>query len=393
MVIWTTTPWTIPANRAISYNPTIDYALYEVEALETGLDFEPWASPGDRLILAEARAADVFAAAKVAAFRRLGPIDPAKLTAKHPLAALDPGYGFDVPTLAGTHVTDDAGTGFVHTAPGHGADDYLVWLANGYKDIPETVDEDGAYFPDVPLFGGMKVMETEGKKAGKFGPANAEVTAKLIEAGNLLARGRGRAQLSALLALQGAGAVPQHAAMVHPPGCATGRPRPQRRDAARDGAESHRRHRLPSGSRPQRASGRWSRAAPTGWSAASALGVRRWRCSSTRKPATRCVDEAVQDERIVEPDRAGEGADAWFTRPAGDFLGNLDPARYEKVDDILDVWFDSGSTHAFTLEGRENTKLASRPVSRKDRTSIAAGSSPRCSRPAARAAGRRSTPS
>ena len=66
----------------------------------------------------------------------------------------------------------------------------LVWLAHGHREIPETVDEDGAYYPHVPLFGGLKVLETEGKKAGKFGPANAAVIDKLIEAGNLLARGR-----------------------------------------------------------------------------------------------------------------------------------------------------------------------------------------------------------
>jgi isoleucyl-tRNA synthetase len=78
----------------------------------------------------------------------------------------------------------------VHTAPGHGADDYLVWLANGYRDIPETVDPDGAYYPSVPLFGGMKVMETDGKKSGKFGAANSAVMDKLIDAGTLLARGR-----------------------------------------------------------------------------------------------------------------------------------------------------------------------------------------------------------
>ena len=85
------------------------------------------------------------------------------------------------------------------------------------------MDEDGAYFPHVPLFGGMKVMETEGKKAGKFGPANGAVTDKLIEAGNLLARGRRRAQLSPLLAIQGAGPVPQHPAVVRPPGRAPSR--------------------------------------------------------------------------------------------------------------------------------------------------------------------------
>ncbi len=100
--------------------------------------------------------------------------------------------------LAGDHVTDDAGTGFVHTAPGHGADDYLIWLKSKPQldaeavdaTIPDTVDPDGAYFPHVPLFAGLKVIETEGEKAGKFGPANGAVMDKLIEAGNLLARGR-----------------------------------------------------------------------------------------------------------------------------------------------------------------------------------------------------------
>ncbi len=78
----------------------------------------------------------------------------------------------------------------MHTAPGHGAEDYQIWLAHGHREIPETVDEDGAYVADVPLFAGLKVLETEGKRAGKFGPANDEVIKALIEAGTLLARGR-----------------------------------------------------------------------------------------------------------------------------------------------------------------------------------------------------------
>ena len=190
VVIWTTTPWTIPANRAVSYSPRIAYGVYEVVALEEGLEFDPWAAPGDRLVLADKLAADVFRTAKIAAARRLGPADCAGAILSHPLASLDPGYGFDVPMLAGDHVTDDAGTGFVHTAPGHGADDYVVWMKSGYRDIPETVGPDGAYFDHVPLFAGLKVLETEGKKSGRFGPANGAVMDRLIEAGTLLARGR-----------------------------------------------------------------------------------------------------------------------------------------------------------------------------------------------------------
>ncbi|MDB5421348.1 MAG: ileS, partial [Brevundimonas sp.] len=190
IVIWTTTPWTIPANRAISYGPEISYGLYEVQSMETGLEFEPWAKAGDRLILADKLAEDVFKAAKIATWTRVDDLNPSGLECAHPLAALDPGYGFSVPLLSGDHVTDDAGTGFVHTAPGHGADDFEVWKAHGHKEVPDTVDPDGAYYPSVPLFAGLKVLETEGKKTGKFGPANGAVMDKLIEAGTLLARGR-----------------------------------------------------------------------------------------------------------------------------------------------------------------------------------------------------------
>ena len=95
-----------------------------------------------------------------------------------------------MPLLAGDHVTDDAGTGFVHTAPGHGAEDYLVWLQSGRREIPDTVDPNGAYYDAVPLFGGLQVIEADGKKAGKFGPANGAVMETLREAGTLLAHAR-----------------------------------------------------------------------------------------------------------------------------------------------------------------------------------------------------------
>ena len=77
VVIWPTTPWTIPANRAIAYNPKVAYALFEVEALEADLPFDPWAKPGDRLIVAETLAEPVFAAAKISKWRKLVDFDPA----------------------------------------------------------------------------------------------------------------------------------------------------------------------------------------------------------------------------------------------------------------------------------------------------------------------------
>src|SRR5271167_407121 len=97
VVIYTTTPWIVLANCAVAYNPDIAYAVYEVEAMEQGLAFEPWAKPGDRLIVAEKLADTVREAAKVAEWRRLDAVDPSGLECAHPLAALDEGYGFAVP--------------------------------------------------------------------------------------------------------------------------------------------------------------------------------------------------------------------------------------------------------------------------------------------------------
>jgi len=352
VVIWTTTPWTIPANRAIAYNPKIAYGLFEVRALETELPFEPWARPGDRLILAESLAQGVMSAAKIAEWVRLGPVSPAGMVCAHPLSTLDAGYGFPVPLLAGDHVTEEAGSGFVHTAPGHGAEDYLVWLATGHRDIPETVDENGAYFAHVPLFGGLKVLETEGKKAGKFGAANEAVTKALIEAGTLLARGRlehsyphsWRSKAPVIFRN-----TPQWFIRLDTPledpihGGKTLRETALAAIDTTDFYPEAGRNRIRGmvESRPD-----WLISRQRAWGSPLAMFVDKASGEPLRDPAV--------NDRIVEI-ISREGADAWFTRPVGDFLGNRDPAAYEKVEDIVDVWFDSGSTHAFTLEGREGT--------------------------------------
>ena len=349
IVIWTTTPWTIPANRAISYGPEIAYGLYEVTAMETGLEFEPWARPGDRLILADKLADEVFKAAKIAHAVRVYDIDPAGLECAHPLAELDAGYRFNVPLLDGEHVTDDAGTGFVHTAPGHGADDFEVWKAHGHHEVPDTVDPDGAYYEHVPLFAGLKVLETEGKKTGKFGPANPAVIEKLIEAGTLLARGRlehsyphsWRSKAPVIFRN-----TPQWFIRMDKPLADDGTLR-EKALAAIDATAFH-----PAGGRNRIRSmvetrPDWLVSRQRAWGTPLAMYVDK----HTGQPLH---DDAV-DARILEAIEKG-GAAAWFDTPDSEFLGVHDPAKYEKVEDILDVWFDSGCTHAFTLEGRENTR-------------------------------------
>ena len=116
------------------------------------------------------------------------------VTCEHPLKGLDGSYEFTVPLLDGDHVTDDAGTGFVHTAPGHGREDFDIWTANARAlearginpAIPYTVDENGAFTDQAPGFTGKRVINDKGEK----GDANEAVIKALIEAGMLLARSR-----------------------------------------------------------------------------------------------------------------------------------------------------------------------------------------------------------
>ena len=157
VVIWTTTPWTLPGNRAISYSSKINYGVYEV----TKAPDQNWAKKGDRLILADKLAAEVMKVAKVEEYVRKQSIDPRQiLHCFHPLRGK--GYEFLVPMLLGDHVTDDTGTGFVHTAPGHGREDFDVWTENAAElaargintTIPYTVDADGRFTEQAPGFTG-----------------------------------------------------------------------------------------------------------------------------------------------------------------------------------------------------------------------------------------------
>src|SRR5262249_26268401 len=191
ILIWTTTPWTLPGNRAISYSTKIPYGLYEV----TDAPADNWAKTGDRLVLADKLAAEVFAQARVAAFTRRRAVaadELAGLKVAHPLHGK--GYDFTVPMLAGEHVTEDAGTGFVHTAPGHGREDFDMWTANARAleargitpAIPYTVDGNGAFTEAAPGFTGKRVLTDKGEK----GDANEAVIAALRDAGMIIARSR-----------------------------------------------------------------------------------------------------------------------------------------------------------------------------------------------------------
>jgi isoleucyl-tRNA synthetase len=195
VLIWTTTPWTIPGNRAVSYNPKVAYGLYEIVAAPDG----NWAKTGDRLLLASRLAPDVMKSMKVESFREVRPVAASELgglLCRHPLSGLGGGYNFSIPLMDGDHVTDDAGTGFVHTAPSHGADDYNIWIhhqralaeqfGHDFTLIPTPVGADGFYTKDAPGFEGKCVITANGEK----GDANEAVINALKDAGMLVARSR-----------------------------------------------------------------------------------------------------------------------------------------------------------------------------------------------------------
>ncbi|MFU0503491.1 isoleucine--tRNA ligase [Pseudaminobacter sp. NGMCC 1.201702] len=377
VVIWTTTPWTIPGNRAVSFSPRIAYGLFEVTAAEN--DFGP--QPGEKLIFADALAGEAAEKAKVT-LNRIGSVsaeDLESIVLSHPFKGLGGGYEFTVPMLAGDHVTDDTGTGFVHTAPGHGREDFDAWM-DSVRDlemrgistrIPFTVDDAGYFTKDAPGFGpdreggAARVIDDNGKK----GDANKAVIEALIGANALFARGRlkhsyphsWRSKKPVIFRN-----TPQW--FVHMDKELGGFTSPSMAEVAT--------HSGAGGKKPDTLRNR-ALAAIDATRFVPAAGQTRLRAMIEERPdwvlsrqrawgvpicvfadadGDILVDDAV-NARILEAFEK-EGADAWFAEGAKErFLGEgHDHARWRQVTDILDVWFDSGSTHTFTLEDRPDLK-------------------------------------
>ena len=355
IVIWTTTPWTIPQNRAVAYNPAISYGAYRVDSVGE----HSAAVPGEVIVLADKLADVVMASAKVTGFTRTDDVPAALfegLTLAHPFRGVDGAGGewdYDVPMLPGDHVTDDAGTGFVHTAPSHGDDDYQLGLKFS---LPMTynVMEDGTYRTSLPLFGGQAIIGADGKE----GPANVSVIKQLAYAGALFAKGKIKHSYphswrsKAPLIYRN---TPQWFVAIDKPledGMSTygdtirGRALNSINQLVEWTPVSGR-NRLHSmiEARPD-----WVLSRQRAWGVPLTCFVKK---GAQPTDADFLLRNPEVNARIKQAFEA-EGADCWYVEGAKErFLsGIVNPADYDQVFDILDVWFDSGSTHAFVLRDR-----------------------------------------
>ena len=327
IIIWTTTPWTIPANKALAYNESLDYLLVNIDEKRI---------QNKKIVIAEALLESVLKDCSINNYKIIKKFkgkDFKETICQHPFCDL--GYSYEIPMLEGRFVTIEQGTGIVHCAPSHGPDDFNLCINNGIKAI-ETVDGDGKYTKNVPLFEGLHIFKS-----------NSIVIEKLKEQKKLLSNGE--------LVHSYPHSWRSKAPLVH-------RATPQwfismdshkLRDKALKAIDNTNfypkkgKERLKSmiETRPD-----WCVSRQRVWGVPLPIFI-------NKETKDILVDDEVNENiaKVYEK----EGSDCWFSDDPQKFLGTKYQAKnFEKLSDIVEVWFDSGSTHSFVLEKKERFKMA-----------------------------------
>jgi isoleucyl-tRNA synthetase len=372
IVIWTTTPWTIPSNRAIAFGGDVEYGVYEVKAVAEDSPVEL----GAKLVMAVSLADDVLAQGKITEFECLGTVFGHDITdtnngmptiCKHPLAELDEYYKeFNVPLLSGDFVTDDAGTGFVHIAPDHGEDDFNLVRDHNIKnsgtfsernddgttaeilfpeqiEITDNVTDDGKFRDHVGLFSGLEIYTQK----GKLGDGNFAVLRELANVGKLF----GKKSITHEYPHSWRSKAPIIFRSASPQWFIAMDNEIKLRDTALNAIKD-------TNWIPQKGEARitsmvanrpdWCISRQRAWGVPIALFL--------NKDSGEILKDAAVLNRIGEIFET-EGADAWWSRDAADFLGSdYNADDYDQVFDIVDVWFESGSTHAFVVDDRDDLR-------------------------------------
>ncbi len=362
VVIWTTTPWTIPSNKAVVYGKDISYGLYEV----TGAPDECWANVGDKFLLADNLAADVLGRARLnddqwTRVRDVATDELEGVQLTHPLAGAEGGNGEwdDIRDFrAAEFVTDTEGTGFVHCAPSHGMEEFELYRDLGMLEqvITYNVMDDGSFRADLPFFGGKYILSRKGGE----GDANKAVIDKLVEVGGLLARGkikhsyphswRSKAPIIYRNTPQWFASVDRKLDDGMGEMGDTIRERALRSiDELVKWTPQTGRNRLYSmiEARPD-----WVLSRQRAWGVPLTCFTKKGALPTDADYLLRNDDLNARIKAAFEKD----GADIWYTEGFKEQMldGIANPEDYDQVFDVLDVWFDSGSTHAFVLRDRED---------------------------------------
>ena len=326
IIVWTTTPWTIPANKALAYNNNLDYLIVEIN--DEG-DFK-----GRKIVVAKNLLESVIKECKIENHKILNKFSGKKFSGtvcNHPF--FKTGYDYEIPMLEARFVTTEQGTGIVHCAPSHGPDDFNLCLSHGIKAL-ETVDDDGKYTKNIPKFEGIHVFK-----------ANSIIIENLREQKNLLSNGklnhsyphswRSKAPLIHRATAQWFISMESHGL------------RNKSLKAIDDTIfyPSKAKERIKSmiETRPD-----WCVSRQRVWGVPLPIFMK-------KKSGEVLIDDDVFENiaKIFEK----EGSDCWFSDDPQKFLGKkYKPEDYEKSSDIVEVWFDSGSTHSYVLEKRKDLK-------------------------------------